>query len=136
MRQQEGKVVILTSDDVVAKQLERLTADDGLELIRTTSPSETWLAMNRQQPLVVIVDLTARSIDGHQLVALSGRARQSDTPLLLLSKQSRKDLASFAAVIRARDILSKGEPVANLAARIRMWAASAAACEFELVGAV
>ena len=135
MRYREGKVVLLTGDDLVARQLRHASEADGLDLIRTNTPSETWLEMNRQNPKVVIVDLTTRAIDGQQLVSLSARARQSETPLLLLSKQTRRDLAGFAAVIRARDILSKGEPIDAIAARIRMWAASAPSCDFDLVRA-
>jgi DNA-binding response OmpR family regulator len=124
MRQEIGRVVLLTEDVTVARQLEHLVHRDGMELMQVKSGSEAWLAMNRHQPQVLIVDLTSRAIDGQQLVSLSARARQSDIAMLLLSRQNRRELASFAAVVRARDILCKSEPAPNLAARIRMWVAA------------
>lgn len=119
MPQHRGTVVLLTGDDLAARRLKLHLEPDGIEVIRTTLASEAWQAMSRHRPQAVIVDLSNPAVNGDQLVSLSVRTRRAETPLLLLSRQSRRDLVAFAALIRAGDVLSKSEPMTSIAARIR-----------------
>lgn len=125
MNQCTGRVVLLTSDDIVARQMQGHLEYDAIDVVRTASAHDTWLAITRHRPQAVIVDLATRTVDGDQLMALSVRAGRAGIPLLVLSKQqSRRDLAGFAAILRARDILCRTESMPTVAARVRMWVAS------------
>jgi DNA-binding response OmpR family regulator len=122
---QAGRVVLLTGDDVMAAKMAAQLEGDGIRLTRARTAAEAWAAITTLRPHALIADLSTRSIDGDGLMSLSVRATRAAIPFILLSKrQTRRELAPFAAVLRARDVLCAADSLLNVAARIRMWVAA------------
>ncbi len=107
------RLLLITDDDFVAEAMEMYLRGDGIEVVRTADGSASADA--------VLVDLSKRGISGDAIIALAFRAQRAKIPLLVMSAQPRREVAEFAAVVGARDVVSKTERMSTIAARLRMW---------------
>lgn len=110
-------LLLLTDDNFVAEVLGSYFRRDAIEVVRVRSAVEAAT----QRAGAIVVDLAKRGLTGDDVIALSHRAAQRKVPLLLLTAQPRRDVADFANVIRAADIVSKTEPMTATAARLRLY---------------
>ena len=118
-----GRAVFVSDDEVFSQALQNYVHPDGLELVRVRA-SELIMAISTQRPDVVLLDISSRTMDGDMIMQAATRAMMRQVPCLLMSSQPRNDLKQFAAVVRAADVISKRERLANIAARLRMWVAT------------
>jgi DNA-binding response OmpR family regulator len=118
-----GRALFVSDDEVFSQALQNYVHPDGLELIRVRA-TELVMAISTQRPDVVLLDIGARSMDADLIMLAATRAVMRQVPCLIMSSQERQDLKAFAAVIRAADVISKRERLANIAARLRMWVAT------------
>ena len=118
-----GRALFVSDDEIFSQALQNYVHPDGLELVRVRA-AELIMAISSQRPDVVLLDIGARTMDGDMIMQAATRAMMRQVPCLLMSSQPRNDLKQFAAVIRAADVISKRERLANIAARLRMWVAT------------
>ncbi len=107
------RLLLLTDDGFIAESIAMYLRGDDIEVIRTADAKSSADA--------VLVDLSKRGINGEAIIDLALRAHRENVPLLVMSTQSRREVAEFAAVVRANDVVSKTERMSAIAARLRMW---------------
>jgi len=118
----ESKVrllLLLTDDNFMAEVLGTYLRRDNIDVERVASTDDVVRAIGGGAD-GVLVDLAKRGLAGDAIMNLTTRAQRWEIPVLILSAQPRRDLAEFAAVVHATDVVSKSEPMTAIAARVRL----------------
>lgn len=124
------QLLLLTDDNFLSEVLGTYVRRDGIEIVRVASANDATRSIAAGAH-GVLVDIAKRHFGGNDIITLSQRAERARIPLLVLSAQTRRDLSEFAAVVRAADVVSKGETMTAIAARLRLWLNSPRAEEEE-----
>ena len=117
-RMTKRRLLVLTDDHFLADVLGTYMVRDGIELETVGSAA----AAARQSAAAdgVLIDLRKRGLTGDIVLQLAQRVQNSAIALLIMSSRPRRDVADFAAVVRATDVVSKTEAIPAIAARIRV----------------
>jgi DNA-binding response OmpR family regulator len=112
-------LLLLTDDRFLAEVLGSYLRGDGIEVVPVASIAEAEPHIG-EGASGMLVDLSKRDVAGEDIVVLSFRTRRARIPLLLISAQPRQDVAEFATVVHAADVVSKTERMTAIAARLRI----------------
>jgi len=113
------RLLLLTDDTFIAEVLGTYLRRDNIEVERVASADDVVRAIGGGAD-GILVDLAKNGVTGDSIMNLTSRAQRWEIPLLILSAQPRRDLTDFAAVVRATEVVSKTEPMAAIAARVRV----------------
>ncbi len=116
--QHERRLLLLTDDNFLAEVLGTYTRRDDIEIERCASIAD---AVREIADGVdgVLVDLAKRGMAGDAIMDLTRLSIPRQIPILILSAQPRHDVMEFVAIVNATDVVSKTEPMAAIAARVR-----------------
>ena len=89
------RVLVVDDDPQVVKIIQRALEREGLEVAVATNGAEALLAIGRQRPDLVILDVVMPVMDGFQaLRALREKPETKDLPVLMLTARSEdRDVA-------------------------------------------
>ena len=113
-------LLLLSDDHFLSEVLGTYLRRDGIEVVPIESIVDA-LPHVEEGAGAILIDLSKRGIGGEDIISMSQRTVRANVPLLLISAQSRREIADFAAVVRASDVVSKNERMTAIAARLRMW---------------
>ncbi len=119
MKGQLARLLLLTDDIFLAEALGTYTRRDHIEIDRSSSIADALRAIDEGIDGIV-VDLSKRGMAGQAILDLATVAMPRQVPILILSAQPRRDLLEFAKIVQAVDVLSKTEPMTDIATRIRL----------------
>jgi DNA-binding response OmpR family regulator len=120
LKDESRRLLLLTDDHFFAETIGTYVRGDRIEVTCAASMDEAIRSVGTNVD-GLLIDLAKRGISGEAIISLTFRAKRTRTPLLIMSSQPRRDLAEFAAVVRADDVVSKTERMGAIAARLRMW---------------
>lgn len=117
--QKARRLLLLTDDNFIAEVLGTYLVRDLIYVERIGSADDMANAIASGAD-GVIIDLAKRGVNADAILKVTARAQRWDIPVLVMSAQSRRALADFAAVVRATDTISKSEAMTSIAARVRL----------------
>lgn len=112
-------LLLLTDDHFLSEVLGSYLRHDDIEVIPVSSLREAVPHIGEGAG-ALLVDLSKRGITGDDVISMSLVTRRAKVPLLLISAQPRTDIAEFAKVVHASDVVSKTERMTAIAARLRI----------------
>lgn len=113
------RLLLLSDDNFLSEVLGTYLVRDGIDIERITTVGGLPTAIGSGVQGIVI-DLAKRGISGDAILAITQCAQRSAIPVVIMSTQPRRDVADFAELVRATDVISKSEPMTTMAARIRV----------------
>ena len=131
MNKQHKRVLVIEDDPDIGAMLMLNLRAEGFEVAIETSGEEGLRWLQREQPLLMVLDLMLPGIDGLQ-VCRKVREREEYIPIIILSAKSSETQRVVGLELGADDYLTKPFSTAELIARIhavlrRMKAAEALA---------
>jgi DNA-binding response OmpR family regulator len=114
-------IVLLVGDDPVSRPQAELTLGAaGMTVVTLRSGEAALEWLEHRTPLVVVLDLTARSLDGHATLRLIRRQPHlTDVPVVVLTTLGSDEDIKLIFAIGADDYVHKPFRPAELVARIR-----------------
>lgn len=114
---ERSRVLIVDDDHFLARSLSRLLQEQGFEVEHVASAADGWRAIEREAPILVLLDLGLPDLDG---VALCRRIRTRwKFPILMLTSRSQALDKVLGLESGADDYLPKPFDAHELVARVR-----------------
>lgn len=109
------KVLILDDSPIVRDLLTETLGDRGYDVVGVASPFEFPMAMRRERPDVVLMDVGMPGLGGDKVVEFARRGGEPRCPIVLFSDRPEKELARLAVSCGADGFVRKtAEPDALL----------------------
>jgi CheY-like chemotaxis protein len=105
--------VLVVEDDLALRELERVVLEEaGYRVLAASSGPEALVAVGRQRPDIVLVDMVLPGMSGPELVEELA-ARGSDVPIIFVSGYGSDELASRAGAAARAAATSAGRSPSN-----------------------
>jgi len=109
------KVLILDDSAIVRDLLAETLTNNGYDVVGVESPFEFPIAMRRERPDLVLMDVGMPGLGGDKVVQFARRGGHGQCPILLFSDRPEIELARLAASCGADGFIRKtAEPDALL----------------------
>lgn len=113
----EGKILVIEDDIDLSNVMQVFLANDGFEVVQAYSGREGLEAVEREKPLLIILDIMLPGIDG---ISICKRVREEySIPIIIISAKNTDTDKVLALGVGADDYLTKPFSQVELVARVK-----------------
>ncbi|OIP36528.1 MAG: hypothetical protein AUK47_14910 [Deltaproteobacteria bacterium CG2_30_63_29] len=122
MESAKKKVLVIDDSEIVLDVVQSILEDAGYEVVCSANPFGSFLALTREQPDLVLLDLSMPGIEGDvllQVIKESGLTHSAK--IVIHSSRDEAALARIAAEIGADGYIQKSSDPDEFLAAIARW---------------
>jgi DNA-binding response OmpR family regulator len=101
------KILILDDSPLVREMVDIALSEHGYEVVGLASPFDFAAALRREQPDLVLMDVTMPALAGDKVVEFARRYSTDSCPIILFSDRSESELARLASQCGADGYIGK-----------------------------
>lgn len=116
------KVFIVDDSRIVLLAARQSLEAAGFDVVTRNDPIGSTVEIMREQPDVVLLDISMPLLEGHEIVrSIKRRENLHDTPVLLFSARSEEELQRLTLMSGADGYIQKSGKPHQLAIDLRCW---------------
>ena len=118
----QSRILIVDDNRTVLKVLSSVLERAGFEVATREEPIGTTVALMREQPDLVILDVNMPALEGDELVrSIRKRSALDHVFVVLYSALPESDLAELARACGADAHIQKNTPIDTVVRKVRRW---------------
>jgi CheY-like chemotaxis protein len=107
MSERRRKILIVDDSEIVREMVKMMLEDGGYDVVTVDSPFGFNSALRREQPDLVLVDVSMPALKGDKLVEIALRNELHHCPIVLFSDRPESDLQKLTRASGAAGYICK-----------------------------